>query len=171
MLLAISTMVRFARSATLFCSGVYGVDGCLSMPCVYKKRQKALDINSPPLSDRNALILCSDCVSASALNSLNFSRHPPFDFIVYNQTLLEKSSMKVTKYLAPPMEVVLMGSHTSECTISKGFVARVPLSFGNSALCCLPYTHPSQNGMDDSSLPRVMPLTMLSRKRTLLTFK
>src|SRR4051794_16846822 len=108
MLLAISTMVRLARSATPFCSGVYGVDGCLSMPCFFKYRRRALDMNSTPLSDRNTLILCSDCFFASALNSSNFLKHSPFVFNMYNHTFLEKSSIKVTKYIAPPMDMVLM---------------------------------------------------------------
>ena len=34
--------------------------------------------------------------------------------------------MKVTEYLAPPMDVVLMRPYTLECTISKGLVACLP---------------------------------------------
>jgi hypothetical protein len=47
------------------------------------------------------LILCFDCVSTNAFNSLNFSKHSPLDFNKYTHTFLEKSSMYVTKYLAP----------------------------------------------------------------------
>lgn len=35
--------------------------------------------------------------------------------------------MKVTKYLAPPMNVVIMKPYMSECTISKDLVVRFPL--------------------------------------------
>src|SRR6478672_4719178 len=124
MLLAISTMVRFALSATPFCCGVYGVDSCLSMPCVCKKRSKALEVNSPPLSDRNALILCSDCFSTRALNSTNLANTSPLDFNTYTHIFLEKSSIKVTKYKQPPIEMVLNGPQTSECTNSNGLLAR-----------------------------------------------
>jgi hypothetical protein len=47
------------------------VEVCFSMSCAFKKRLNSLEMYSPPLSDRNTLILCSDCVSISALNSLN----------------------------------------------------------------------------------------------------
>ncbi len=111
---------------------------CFSMPCAFKKPLNPLEMYSPPLSDRNTLILCSDCVSTNALNSLNFSKHSPLDFNKYTHTFLEKSTMYVTKYLAPPKDVVLMGPHTSACTISKGLVARIPPSLGNGLRCCFP---------------------------------
>jgi hypothetical protein len=34
--------------------------------------------------------------------------------------------MKVTKYVASSMDVVLMGLHMLECTISKGLLAHLP---------------------------------------------
>jgi hypothetical protein len=52
--------------------------------------------------------------------------------------------MKVTKYFAPSMDVMRMGPHMSDCTISKGFVARVAPLVGNGNLCYLPSMHASQ---------------------------
>jgi hypothetical protein len=43
----------------------------------------------------------------------------------YTHIFLEKSSMKVKKYLAPPKDMFFMGPHISECTISNTLVARV----------------------------------------------
>ncbi len=143
------------------------------MPCALKKRLNPLETYSPPLSDRNTLILCFDCVSTSALNSLNFSKHSPLDFNKYTRTFLEKSSMYVTKYFAPPKDVVFMGLHTSECTISKGLVARIPPSLGNGLRCCFPSIHPSQTNEDvgQGMFPRFIPLTMFWNTCTPLTFK
>ncbi len=146
---------------------------CFSMPCALKKRLNPLEMYSPPLSDRNTLILCFDYVSTSALNSLNFSKHSPLDFNKYTHTFLEKSSMYVTKYFAPPKDVVFMGPHTSECTISKGLVAHIPPSLGNGLRCCFPSIHPSQTNEDvgQGMFPRFIPLTMFWNTCTPLTFK
>ncbi len=143
------------------------------MSCAFKKCLNPLEMYSPPLSDRNTLILCSDCVSTSALNSLNFSKHSPLNFNKYTHTFLEKSSMYVTKYLAPPKDVVLMGPHTFECTMSKGLVARIPSSLGNGLQCCFPSMLLSQIHEDvgQGMFPRFIPLTMFRSACTPLTFK
>jgi len=52
---------------------------------------------------------------------------------------LEKLSMKVKKYLALPIEVVFMGPHTLECTISNTLVALVSLLLGNGCIAWLQY--------------------------------
>ncbi len=141
--------------------------------CAFTKPWNPLEMYSPPLSDRNTLILYSDCFSTSALNSLNFSKHSPLDFNKYTHIFLEKSSMYVTKYLAPPKDVVLMGSHTSECTISRGLVARIPPSLGNGLRCCFPSMHPSQTNEDlgQGMFPRFIPLTMFWSACTPFMFK
>ena len=69
-------------------------------------------MNSPPLSDQNTLIFNLDCFSSNALNSLNLSKHSLLALIGLSQIFLKKSSMKVTKYLHPPMDVVFIGPHT-----------------------------------------------------------
>lgn len=120
-------MVRFARSATLFCWGLYEVDVCFSMPWFFKNPSNGLEIYIMPLSNQNALILCYDCVSTCLLNSLNFSKHFPLDFKTYNHITLEKSSMKVTKLVAPTINVILMRPHMSQYTISKVLVVCIPL--------------------------------------------
>src|SRR5450759_5288591 len=86
----------------------------------------------------------STSFSANALNSLNFSNHSLLVFSRYTHIFLEKSSMKVKKYLAPPKDMFFMGPHTSECTISNTLVVRVAPSFGNECLCCFPKMQPSQ---------------------------
>jgi len=108
------------------------------MPCSFKKSPNCLDIYSPPLSDRSTLMLCSDCLSTRALNSLNFSKHSLLALSMYAHTFLEKSSMKVRKYRAPPMDVVFIGPHTSECTISNNLVARLAPSLGKVAFVVCP---------------------------------
>ena len=45
--------------------------------------------------------------------------------IHHNYIFIENALMKATKCLAPPMDVVFIGPHISECTISKGLVARL----------------------------------------------
>ena len=122
-------MVRFARTAILFCWSVYGVDVCFSMPWSFKKWLNILETNSLPLSNQNVSILCSHYISTSALNSLNFSKDPSLDFNAYNHTFLRKSPMKVTKYLTPLINVIITKPYMSECTISKGFVTRPPPPF------------------------------------------
>ena len=56
--------------------------------------------------------------------------------------------MKVTKYLALPIDVLLMGPYTLECTISKGLVVCLPLLFQKTTLYFLPLMHTSQNNED-----------------------
>lgn len=56
--------------------------------------------------------------------------------------------MKVTKYLAPPMDVVIIGPYTSEYTIFKSFVVHPLLSFGNAIIYYLLSMHISQNNED-----------------------
>jgi hypothetical protein len=80
--------------------------------------------------------------------------------------------MKVTKYFAPPMDVVRMGPHTSECTISKGFVAHLAPSVGNDNRCCLLLMHASQTkGERQETWVKSMPVTMLRNARTPFSFK
>lgn len=145
-----------------FVKGLYRVDDCFSISWSFKNHLKALEINSMRLSNRNALISYSNYVFTSALNSLNFSKYYSLDVNVYNHTSLEKYSMKVTKYLAPPMDMVFMGPHTLECIISKGLVARMPSLFRNVALCYFLSMHASQTNKNvgQEILPRFMPLTM-----------
>ena len=135
---------------------------CLAMPWMCKNSSNLLEVYSLPLLDLNTLILCSDCLSTKAFHSTNFSNTSLLDFSTYTHTFLEKSSMKVRKYLPPPIDVVLIGPHTSKCTSSNTLVARVPPSLEKGCLACFPLTHPSQaNGTTlDGTLPRPMPLTM-----------
>lgn len=122
MLLAISTMARFARYAILSCYNIYEVDICFSIPWSFKNWLNALEMNSLPLSDWKFLILYFNWISTSHLNSLNFSKQSPLDFNTYKHTFHEKSSMKVTKYIVSLMDIVFMGPQMSECTIFKALV-------------------------------------------------
>lgn len=89
---------------TPFYWSVYKVNACFSILWSFQNWLIAFAMKFPPLSDQNVFILCSDYVSTSVSNSLNFSKQFPLDFNTYNQVFPEKSSMKVTKCLAPPME-------------------------------------------------------------------
>lgn len=87
-------------------------------------------MNYPPLSDRNVLILCSDCIFTNVFDSFKNLNILPFEFSTHTIDIcLEKTSMKVPKYLAPSM-----GRHTSECTISTGLFVCLSLLFGNATL-------------------------------------
>ena len=115
-------------SATPFCWGIYKVDVCFSMPWSFKNWLIALQTNPPPLFKWNILMWCFDCVSARALNPLRTF----FSWISTHTT-----TISLTKYLTPSMNVVNMGPHTSEWTISKGLVDRLHPLFRNAILCCL----------------------------------
>ena len=52
-------------------------------------------------------------VSAVLTNSMNFSKTSDFDFKSAMNVMRVKSSMNVTKYLAPPRLGVFIGPHTS----------------------------------------------------------
>jgi len=88
------------------------------MSWTFKKDSNVLDMYSPPLSDLNTFILYSNSFSTRAFHDLNFSNTSHLYLKKCTHAFLEKSSMTVKEYLAPSMEVVLMGLHTSECTIS-----------------------------------------------------
>src|SRR5579875_1305659 len=108
------------------------------MPSSHNSSPNALEVNSPPLSDLNTLMSCSDCFSTKVFHALNLGSTSLLVLSTYTHTFLVKSSMKVRKYLPPPMDNVFIGPHTSECTSSKGLVARVAPSFGKGCLACLP---------------------------------
>ena len=101
----------FVRSAILFCWGVYRIHVCFSILWYFQKLLNAFETNSPPISGQNILISYSNCVSTSTLDFLNFSKQSPLNFNTYNHIFFKKSWMKVTKYLVPPMDVVLMELH------------------------------------------------------------
>ena len=128
---------------------------------------------SPPLSVLRTFTTCSDCLSTKVFHSLNLANTSLLDLSTYTQILREKSSMKVRKYLAPPMDGVFIGPHTSECTSSKTLVARVPPSVGNGRLACLPWTHPSHANECTSfgTACTSMPLTMVWSDFTLLALR
>lgn len=79
MFLIIFTMVQFICSTPLFCWGLYGMNVCFLMAWSIKICSNALEMNSPLLSDQNALIL-SDYVFTSGFNSLNIPKHFSSDF-------------------------------------------------------------------------------------------
>ena len=103
---------------------------------IFQKLLECLGNVLPTIVRPFVLILCSNCIFTSTLNSLNLSKHSLLDFNIYNHAFLEKSSMKVIVYLALPIDVVLIELHTSEFTISKGLVVRLPFLLKNAILCC-----------------------------------
>lgn len=82
-----------------------------------------------------------------ALNSLNLSKLFVLDFIAYNHTFLKNPWMRVTKYLTPRINMILMGPHMLECTISKNLVACLSTLFKNAASYYSPSMRTSQNNV------------------------
>jgi hypothetical protein len=88
-------------------------------------------------------LMCeSTSFSTNALNSLNLSKHSLLALSGYIHIFLEKSSMKVKKYLAPPKDMFFMGPHTLECTISNTLVACVAHPLEMSAYVAFPKCSP-----------------------------
>lgn len=104
------------------------------------------------------MILCSNCISTKALELLEFLQALPFRL----QHVHPHLPQEIVKYLVPPMDMVLMKSHTPECSISKGLVVYLPSSLENVAMYCLPLRHASQTNEDVAQgiLLRLMLLTM-----------
>ena len=116
-------------------------------------------MNSPPLYDQNTLILYSICVVTSALKSLNFSKHS-LDFRVYTHTFLEKSSNE--EYLALPIDLVLIGPHTSKFYNLERYSCSPHLHCWKTLphVIYSQYMHHKSMKMWERNLPRFMPLTM-----------
>ena len=74
-------------------------------------------------------------------NGLQNSQPSHFE---YAQTFRVASSMKVTKYDAPPSDRFGMGPHTSKCTKSSGLDSR-DMHVGWGIDVCFPYWQCSQN--------------------------
>ena len=87
------------RSATPFCCGVPGTVKCLTIPSFWQTSKKGSDVYFPPLSDLSFLIFQSIWVSIIFFCIRKISNTSSLCFIVYTQTLLEKSSMNDTKAL------------------------------------------------------------------------
>lgn len=85
------------------------------------------------------------------------------DIVVETYTFLEKLSTKITKYLALPTDVFLMGPQTPKYTISNGFVVSMSASLPNFASYCLSFVHASQTNVEvgQEVLHRFMSLAML----------
>ena len=66
-------------------------------------------IYSPPLSDLRDLIFLLEAFSTSSFNSMNFSKTSNFFLMKKTQVYLEKSSMKVSTYRDPFIDVVGIG--------------------------------------------------------------
>ena len=64
---------------------------------------------SPPLSDLNILILSPKAFSIKAFSSVNFSHTSDFFLRKKTHVYLEKSSIKVRRYLDPFMDVTGIG--------------------------------------------------------------
>ena len=78
---------------------------------------------------------------------------------------LEKSSVKVSRYLLPPFDSTCIGPHTSLCIISYGLVALRWLCFGKGFFCILPRTQASQSFWESMSLSQFVPLNRRPRRQ------
>ena len=99
---------------------------------------------SPPLSYIKILILIPKAFSIKAFSSENFSHTSNFFLRNKIHMYLEKSSIKVRRYLYPFMDVTGIGPVISECISPKMHAAQ--FSFPQSYLCsrCFPTTQPLQ---------------------------
>src|SRR5882757_5713486 len=99
---------------------------------------------SPPLSDLGILILSPEAFSIKAFNSEKFSHTSNFFLRNKTHVYLEKSSIKVRRYLDPFMDVTGIRPLIPECISPNMLVAR--FAFPRSNLCsgCFPITQPLQ---------------------------
>ena len=106
--------------------------------------QKIIMTYSPPLSYLKILILSPEAFSIKAFNSEIFSHTSDFFLRKKTHVYLEKSSIKVRRYLDPFMDVIGIRPLISECISSNMHVAR--FAFPRSNLCsgCFPITQPLQ---------------------------
>ena len=95
---------------------------------------KSSKIYSPPLSYLNILILSPEAFSIKALSSENFSHTSELFLRKKTHVYLEKSSIKVRRYLYPFMNVIGIGTMISECIIPNMHVARFALPRSNLLL-------------------------------------
>src|ERR1700722_12965448 len=75
---------------------------------------------SPPLSVLSLRIRCPDYFSTKALKAKKVLNTSLLSFKKYTQVRLEKSSMKVKKYLQPENEATGSGPDKSLCTSCNG---------------------------------------------------
>ncbi|KAF5197308.1 hypothetical protein FRX31_013105 [Thalictrum thalictroides] len=120
-LLTILRIVRFFRSDTPFCCGVYEAVSCLRMPCSSQKLSNSFEQYSPPRSVRRVLIFLPVSFSTSALKLLNAPKASDFSCKKCTHAFLLKSSINETKYFLLPFDIGLSGPHISECTKSSKF--------------------------------------------------
>ena len=113
----LSSMVLFILSARPFNYGVFG--GVFSSLIPWSLQYDSNGPRySPPLSARMHINFWPVSRSTLIWNSLNASNTSSFDLNKEIQTFLEWSSIKVTKYNAPPSDFADM-EHTSVCTNSR----------------------------------------------------
>lgn len=129
-------------------------------------------MNFPPLSKWSTLILSFNCLSTSALNSLNFLKYYPLVFNTHNHTFLEKSLINVPKYLTLPTMVSHKIMYIGVYYLPRRSDWSHP-SFGNSALSRLLWIHASQikEGVRIFFLPRFMSLIMIWNVWTCFSFQ
>ena len=99
---------------------------------------------SPPLSDLNILILILEAFLIKAFNSEIFSHTSDFFLRKKTHVYLEKSSIKVRRYLDPFMDVTGIRLLISECISPNMHVARFAYPQSNLCLGFFPITQPLQ---------------------------
>ena len=139
-----SWIVRLIRSATLFCSELYGV---VSPHLILHGRQKltnSSNLKSPPLSDHRHFSFWPDWFSTFASHCEKIENTWSFVLTRYDHTLLIASSMNVMNYDALSRDWCGIGPQTSEWTKSSGFDSLGSLVRFMVAVC-LPYWECLQN--------------------------
>ncbi len=109
--LCASKRVRFTLSALPFSSGVQGAEKSDLNPS-FPSSFAALTYSPPPLLYMRLAGL-PVCRSSHLIYLISSAAASPFDFENVTDTWPEASSTNVTKYSAPPGEVVCIGPHAS----------------------------------------------------------
>ena len=137
-------IVWFLRSATPFCWGVKAVVSCLLIPCALQNFLNVIELYSPPLSVLRHLMNNPICYSTNALNALNWWNTSDSSSTKYIHVFLEKSSIKLIKYLIWLFDGGLIRPQRSEWISCNLSVSLHLLYYGNGTRWCFPLTHASQ---------------------------
>lgn len=131
--LAISTRVRFFRSATPFCSEIYVTVSLHLIPFFFRKSSNSWFTYSLPLSNCKHLIF-PVWFFANALKSLNAPNISLLFLSILTTHHREQLSINVARYLDFLIDSTLMGLNTSEWIKSKSFLFVCPTSLETESL-------------------------------------
>jgi hypothetical protein len=118
------------------------------MPLSTQNLLKCLEINSPPLFKRKTIFSFQFGSQLNSYIEWNKWKHHT-SFVKGKYVHLEKLSIKIRKYNAPPSEGMLMGPHMFVWIRVRDFVAWVDGSMEYSNRCCFLKVQSTHNGRVD----------------------